>query len=366
MRILDGTVVLSPSDLANFLTCRHRAGLDLAVANGKLTKPTYDDPYATMLREHGDAHELAYVETLRDAGKSVVNLKDAKDAAEKTREAMRAGVDVVVQARLEGDGLAGYADVLLRVDTKSDLGDWSYEVHDTKLARETKGGTILQLSAYSEMVAAIQGRRPERFHVVTPGKPEGLPPHVTVEQYRLEDYSAYYRMVLATLRAELAKGHDALFGDYYPEPVEACDVCVWEAQCVARRRKDDHLSFIANCGRSNRVELTDQGYGTLTAVAGMLVPVAFKPARGSRETYDRIGHQARVQYQQSTEKRPIFERLEIKEGEGLCRLPPPSPGDMFLDLEGAPFAREGGREFLFGIWAARAANLPARIGRSGT
>jgi uncharacterized protein len=32
------------------------------------------------------------------------------------------------------------------VETPSALGVWSYEVIDTKLARETKGGTILQLS----------------------------------------------------------------------------------------------------------------------------------------------------------------------------------------------------------------------------
>lgn len=354
MRILDGALVLSPSDLSNFLTCRHRAGLDLAVANKALTRPTYDDPYAAMLREHGEAHERTYVDSLRAAGKRVVDLKDDAAASAKTREAMREGVEVIVQARLEQEAFAGYADILLRVDQKSDLGDWSYEVHDTKLARETKGGTILQLSAYSEMVGKIQGRRPEWFAVVTPAEAEAPAFH----QYRVEDYAAYYRMVLAALRAELAKGHDALIAEHYPEPVEACAMCAWEARCVSRRRKDDHLSFIANSGRSHRVELTAQGHGTLTAAAGMQVPVIFKPARGARETYNRLGHQARVQHQQRTEQRPIVERLPVVPGEGLCRLPPPSQGDIFLDLEGARFAREGGREFLFGVWSGTAKAAP--------
>ena len=35
--------------------------------------------------------------------------------------------------------------------------------------------------------------------------------------------------------------------------------------------------------------------------------------------------------------------------EGLCRLPEPSPGDLFLDLEGARFVREGGQDYLFGL-----------------
>ena len=353
MRILDGSLVLSPSDLANFLSCRHRAGLDLAAARKVLEKPRYEDPYAAMLRQHGDEHERAYVETLRAQGLSIVDAKPdkdtkAEDSPRLTLEAMRAGAQVIVQARLDlstvavakVDLIAGYADVLLRVERKSDLGDWSYEVQDTKLARETKGGTILQLSAYSDMVGRIQGKTPEWFQVVTP---------IASERYRAEDYAAYYRMVLATLRAEVAKGHEALLDAYYPDPVEACAVCVWEGRCEARRRKDDHLSYIAGAGRSHRVELTAQGHGTLTAAAHMLVPVTFKPARGSRETYNRLGDQARVQHQQRTEKKAVDERLEVKENEGLRRLPPPSPGDLFLDLEGARFAREGGREYLFGV-----------------
>lgn len=349
MRILDGQLVLSPSDLANFLSCRHRAGLDLAAARGAIDRPRYADPYAAMLRQHGEDHELAYVESLRSRGLVIVTAKPiettrADESTRLTLEAMRAGAQVIVQARLTGDLIAGYADVLFRVDRKSDLGDWSYEVQDTKLAKETKGGTILQLSAYSDLLGKIQGSAPEHFHVVTP---------VVSERYRVEDYAAYYRMVLATLRSNLQKGHEALLDTYYPEPVEACAVCVWESRCEARRRKDDHLSYIAGVGRSHRVELTAQGHDTLTSVAGMPVPVTFKPTRGSRETYNRLGDQARVQHQQTTEGKAIYERLAIKENEGLCRLPAPSTGDLFLDLEGARFAREGGREYLFGLWLGK-------------
>jgi uncharacterized protein len=56
-----------------------------------------------------------------------------------------------------------------------------------------------------------------------------------------------------------------------------------------------------------------------------------------------------VQFEQRTRRIPIVEPLTIEAGEGLCRLPAPSPGDLFLDLEGARFAREDGREFLFGV-----------------
>ena len=239
MRILDCQLVLSPSDLSNFLTCRHRAGLDLAAARGVIEKPRYEDPYAAMLRQHGDEHEHDYVDLLRAGGLVIVSAKPDSDtkAEESTRltlEAMRSGAQVIVQARLEGDQIAGYADVLRRVEAPSTLGAWSYEVQDTKLAKETKGGTILQLSAYSEMVGRIQGKVPEWFQVVTPGNPKGLPPRFNVEQYRVEDYAAYYRMVLATLRSNVARGHEALLDTYYPDPVEACAVKIFSVgKCAA-------------------------------------------------------------------------------------------------------------------------------------
>lgn len=358
MRLFEFSLVLSPTDLSSFLSCRHRSGLDLAAAHGALTRSTNVDPFAAILQRLGDEHEKRYVALLRARGSEVLDLKDAPDAASRTVTAMRRGVDVIFQARLEGQDIAGYADVLMRVDRPSALGDWSYEVQDTKLARETKGGTILQLSAYSDLVASIQGVRPAHFHVVTPA-----PVH-PVHTYRVDEYAAYYRMVLDALRKAVRQGHDALMALHYPEPVEACVVCRWEARCEQRRRGDDHLAFIAGIGRVHRVELTAQGHATLAAAATMPVPVRFKPARGARETYDKLGHQARVQHQQREQKKPIFERLNTVAGQGLCRLPPPSLRDVFLDLEGARFAREDGREYLFGVWSAADEGGPRRTYRA--
>jgi hypothetical protein len=56
---------------------------------------------------------------------------------------MRRGAEVIDQPML-ADGLwSGRADVLRRVVTPGALGAWSYEVYDTKLARETRAGTSL-------------------------------------------------------------------------------------------------------------------------------------------------------------------------------------------------------------------------------
>ena len=43
-----------------------------------------------------------------------------------------------------------------------------------------------------------------------------------------------------------------------------------------------------------------------------------------------------------------FELLPVETGFGFTRLPEPSDGDVFLDLEGDPFVGEHGLEYLFG------------------
>jgi uncharacterized protein len=48
----------------------------------------------------------------------------------------------------------------------------------------------------------------------------------------------------------------------------------------------------------------------------------------------------------------------IEPEKGLCRLPQPSPGDLFLDLEGDPFAGKNGREYLFGLVSLNGAGQP--------
>ena len=382
---LSGQLVLTPTDLSAFLGCRHRTALDLAVLHGGLAKPTWTDPFAQSLADRGIEHEQRYLDALRADGRTVVEIptEGAPAAAvTATRAAMAGGADVIYQAGLEMPGWFGRADVLVRVDRPSALGAWSYEPHDTKLARETRGGAILQLSAYAEMLGHMQGVMPERFHVVMPAPSaeaepapavaaalagaagaDTLPllavidhaatsptPTFRVESFRVADYAAYYRRVRADLLASVAAGHERGLASTYPDAVDACEVCRWWARCHDRRRADDHLSFVAGMSRTHAAEFVTQQAPTLAAVAALPAPLPFTPTRGSRETFERLRDQARLQHQQRTSNTPVHELLPMEPGLGLCRLPAPSPGDVFLDLEGAPFAREGGREYLFGLW----------------
>ena len=65
MHIANGRLIASPTDLANFLVCRHKTALDLRVAAGVLDKPLWVDPLADLLRKRGQEHEDRYVAVLR-------------------------------------------------------------------------------------------------------------------------------------------------------------------------------------------------------------------------------------------------------------------------------------------------------------
>ena len=145
-----------------------------------------------VLKEKGIEFEASYLKHLKNEGMHVVEISTKDPYAEKhTIEAMQKGTDVIYQARLKEEGKwSGWADFLIKVDSPSNLGPWSYEVWDTKLANETKAGTILQIGLYSERVSQIQGCTPEYMGVI---KPDGTEP------YRYDEYAAYIRLAKKNL-----------------------------------------------------------------------------------------------------------------------------------------------------------------------
>lgn len=346
MHSFDNTVALFATDLANFLGCRHRTGLDMAAALGERRRPHFDDPLLDLLIERGRKHEQRYVDSLRTAGHEILDLTTVGDnplLVTRTIEAMHEGADVIVQGGLRTGRWFGKPDILRRIDTPSGLGSWSYEIEDTKLSRETRAGTILQLGLYSELLQGVQEICPERFHVITPD------PTTPRHTYRFDDYGAYFRLQKRLMEEMLQLGHEHVLDTYYPEPVDHCDICCWAGDCRDRRRHDDHLSLVAGIARLQRRELEARQVRTLASLAGLPVPLGFRPKRGSVDGLIRMRHQARLQLESRGRVPPLHELRPVEDGVGLCRLPEPSPGDIFLDLEGDPVAVEGGREYLFGL-----------------
>src|SRR6267378_3887407 len=319
MKIGGRQIRLAGSDLSNHLACRHLTTLDLQVARGKRTAPDWAAPDLKVIQELGLRHETAYLAHLAAHGLTVENLgyiehHEERRLVAETLALMDRGTQVIAQGALSDGEWFGRPDVLRRVEKPSKQWTWSYEVADTKLARETKATTILQLSLYSDLLKQIQGTLPEFLWVVSPG--EGY----AGEKYPVLEYAAYYRHVRKRLLK--AVGEDA-GKETYPEPVEHCNVCRWFEEWNAE---------------------------TMAKLAALPIPLRERPKRGSKVGYEKVQEQARVQVQGRTEKRPVHEPiLPVAEGMGFCRLPEPSVGDVFVDLEGDPFVGEKGLQYLFGF-----------------
>ena len=343
MKQIGDSLELSATDLVGYLNCRHLSGLDRAVAKGALAKPKVWDPLLQVLWERGSIHEQNYVEHLTSAGLEVVRIDGVEvtnEAVSETLAAMERGTPVIVQGALSYDGWVGRADILRRVEVPSVIGDWSYEAIDTKLARETRAGAVIQLCLYSDLLTRAQGIPPEYMYVVSPWS------DFKPQPYRFADCAAYFSKVKRGLSKALSEQGTE---ETYPDPKEHCEICRWRVACDKRRRDDDHLCLVAGISKLQINELKQRGIATVQDLAGMPLPLDWKPDRGSGNSYRRIREQARIQ----VEAREAGERrsellLPVENGFGLTRLPEPSEGDVFLDLEGDTFVGEHGVEYLFG------------------
>lgn len=336
MRLLDGELRLSASDLMRFKGCRHATALDLRRLEVRDIEPVADGEEAELLQRQGDAHELAYLEELKRSGRTVVEIPKEgiplERSVELTIEAMHEGPDIIFQGALLGGAWGGYSDFLERVDTPSALGPWSYEVVDTKLKRKPDPKHVLQLSLYSDLIAEVQGVRPEAAHLQL-----GDGSRFTI---RLSDVSAYARHARTVFEAFLRERPATR-----PEPVSGCGLCGWKEHCHSEWDRTDSLALVAGISKSQRGKLEAAGIVTLTGLAESRARVS----RLAPETLDRLRMQAHLQMARRAGGPPGFALRDYEPGKGFGLLPEPDDGDLFYDIEGDPYY-EGGLEYLHGVW----------------
>lgn len=363
MQVVDGHLVYSATDLVGFLECRHLADLERAVVEGHVKRPMRADPVLDRIAQRGTEHEARFLTGLRAEGVAATEIEsdDALPRAERiargqeaTLAAMRAGADVIYQAVLFDGRKLGYADFLRRVDRPSDLGTWSYEAWDTKLARHAKASAVLQICMYSEMVGALQGRAPDEMHLALGGVAR------ETVSFRVADYAAYYRLVARDLEELLDAGQPSFPVTTKPEPVEHCGVCRWTVECRAQWRAQDDVSLVANLTSRQRRALHSIEVTTRTGLAEPPAPLPERIEGAGRDALTRIQAQAAIQVRGERQGLVISERIppaRDREGalvpnSGLLMLPEPSFGDLFFDIEGDPFFGSDevdGIDYLFGL-----------------
>jgi len=336
----DRTRLYSPRDLITYLEgdfaawCERRQAERDGTGSGEQWAIPDVDAELALLARKGDEHEQRYLTSLRGREPGLVELTRDSPAGD-TLAAMRAGVPVIYQAHLSGADWHGYPDFLVRVPGPSTLGAHHYEAWDTKLALRAKPYFLIQLAAYAQLLEAIQGTRPAGIVFVLGDGTE--------RRFSTHDYYFYYLQ----LKQSFLDFQTAWDEDGMPDPGLDRSWGRWSTFAKGLLAESDHLSLIAGISRGQVRRLEDAAITTLCALAASTIA---RVPRMSDAVLARLRTQAQLQLASRGKPRPIWKIREPDPEEprrGLALLPPPSPGDIFFDMEGFPFAAEG-LEYLWG------------------
>lgn len=234
--------IFSPSDLSRYMESPFASWMDRYSLDYPHLSPAKDhaDALAASLQKRGYAHEDNLEAEFKERGLSVEKIvAESIDKMKKaTLSAMNRGVDVIVQAHLEGGEFAGFADFLVKVDGDSDLGSFHYEVWDTKLSKHLKPTYVIQLCCYAEMLETIQGIRPKKITVAL-GNGEN-------KVLRTHDYFYYYQ----SLKQAFLSSQSSFDLKNMPDPAVSKIWGNWLTFAEQLLTERDHLFQVATITRS--------------------------------------------------------------------------------------------------------------------
>lgn len=333
--------VYSPSDLTTFMESPFALWMNRnSYINKDFSGRDEKDDLRTELEKKGLKHEVEVLEDLKKS-KSVIDIGETKLAhatdnklkALATIEAMKAGVDVIYQAYLCDGAFEGLSDFLVKVEGESNLGDYYYEVWDSKLATSVKPYFVIQLCCYAQMLEKIQGRLPENISVVLGNK--------QIAQLKTQDYYYYY----LALKNSFINACNEFDPNQMPHPFDSKAYGNWSKFADKFLIENDHLSQIANISRSQIKKLINAGVDT----CARLIEHETHVKKLDSMIFERLKKQATLQATSKGKESPDFEIISYPADKpaGLSLLPPKSKNDIFFDIEGYPLI-EGGLEYLWG------------------
>ncbi len=343
----------SPSDLTKYMESPFASWMDRLAQEHPELAPKKDpsDDFMGMLQQKGYDHEDKLETQFIAEGKNLIKIEGDTNVERytKTLKAMQQGVEVIVQARLELGQFAGFADFLVKVihgpeQPPSKLGNWHYEVWDTKLASRVKPTFIIQLCCYAQMLESIQGCLPQSITVAL-GNGE-------MEVLKTDDFYYYY----SNLKATFLKEQSNFQLEHRPDPADSGSWGNWSRHAEQILLDKDHLFQVASITKGQIKKLNKAGTHTMQQLAAS--PLLFMSGIYST-VFAKLKAQAAIQIKSKLKSqkpsevtnsdRPEFEILPPSQGEkkGLALLPPHSPMDVFFDIEGFPLD-EGGLEYLWG------------------
>lgn len=194
--------------------------------------------FMKMKMEKGIEHEKNIVSTLKFVRPEEETPKE--EAFKQTLNFIKQGADLIYQGVLLEDNLVGIPDLLEKINVKSNLGDYSYQVGDIKLGLSAKKEYIMQVCFYSYLLSRIQGMMPEKGFLIL-GNGER-------EEFKIQGHINQFAGIFKRIK-EIALGAK--------EPVHICSTCkecIWHDFCLELAEQAKDLSLISNLPRQ-KIEL---------------------------------------------------------------------------------------------------------------
>jgi len=329
--------------LVNFINHKHLIDeFKEKLLNLKKSEKTVVD---NLRIEKGLIHEVNYFKELSKKYKKIKNIKilnklSKEEKIKETNDALRKGYELIYGGWLESGNFRGELDFLeINNNVKSNLGDWSYEIIDTKNSAKVKGDHIYQLSLYSFLLEEAQGIFPKNFYVLLKDKSK-VPIMLNDVYASFLKQKNYFEIFMENeLNRKIL------------EKISHCSLRDIQEFCENEWKEKKHLNQVLGSNKNNIKKLNNAGVTNFNKLA-KLDPK--KKIEGLRdETKIKLIKQAKLQIEGEEKGYPIF---EIKEenlilNKGFNLLPKPSECDLFFDLEGVQdYVFPGKLEYLFGVY----------------
>ena len=338
MKIKNNKFFVSPSDLNNFVACKYTVLNEIKYHNKEIRKSP-DRANDKLWKEMGVEHEKRHYKILKEKYKKSITIKsdlNEKDRFDETVRAIQKGYDLIYHAYLIDDNLRGEADFLIKCDTKSDLGDYSYEVYDTKITRNLKPRHITQITAYSDMLGKIQKVLPEKMYLI-----DGSDEYHSFKTIEYIDLFNHSKKEFIKFLSNISKEK------IYPEKCSYCNLCDWKDECDKTWENDNYINLVAGSNKSQIEKLKKNKIRTVEQLSK--TKLTAMDLKINAESFKKIQLQAQLQEEKRNTGEDKIVILDSDFGKGFYKLPKPDDGDVFFDIEGYP-RMDRPFEYLHGLY----------------
>ena len=339
MKINNNKISYSPTDLNNFVSCKYHIKNDLVAKELNLTKKEKSADLKLRI-EYGKKHEQEYFKILSKKHKKHITI-DPKQSAEKkyedTIKAIKDGYGLIYKAYLLHEYFGGEIDFLIKNKSKSDLGDFSYEVYDTKVTKTLRPKHVLQTTGYSFLLSKIQGLMPKKMHLV-----DGTQ---LINSFNVNEFVDYFLFTKNNFEKFLST---VLKEKMYPEKCSFCNICDWQDVCTKKWNEDNYINQVCGIRSSQVSKLKKEKISTIEKLAKTdPKKIKSKINPGSKV---KLTQQAKLQEEKRLTNKSKFIFNKTETNKGFYKMPEPNEGDVFYDIEGFPQADQRPFEYLHGIY----------------